>query len=102
MQSHSDSDAATTLRKLEERAKSMVADGTSQLTAGKPGEEPIREEQVGSVFIRQLPDDPQALRISIGEAPAIEGSGYFVFRGSAPQVLELLERALTSFREYCS
>lgn len=104
MQSHSDFDViernrrAEVLSELEKLAAQRVADGTSKLTAGAPGEAPIREEQVGMLLVRQMPEDPLCPRISIGESNDVAESGYLVFRGPADQIEPLLVRALAALR----
>lgn len=104
MQSHPDMDAlhrnrgAQVLKELETLAAQRLADGTSKITAGAADEAPIREEQVGMFTIRQMPDDPLCLRVSIGESNDVAESGYLVFRGPADQIEPLLVRALSALR----
>jgi hypothetical protein len=110
MQTHEDADFAAKLtgagkptseedlKALEGRAAQAMKDGTSQITAGKPGEEIISEKQVGTFAVRRLPEDPQCLRISIGEGHRIADSAYLVFRGEPCEVEDLLERALAALR----
>lgn len=104
MQTHPDIDAnyeshsAEVLAQLEAKAKEMMASGESQITAGKDGEKPVQEEQVGMFLIRQMPEDPLCLRISIGESNDVSESGYFVFRGQPDDIEQLLVRALSALR----
>lgn len=86
---------------LSQRAKRMTEAGINRVTAGSPEEKPLFEKQAGSVFIRRFPQDPIALRISIGEG-FIESRGptaYCVFRGGQGDCIELLERALAAMKE---
>jgi len=108
MQTHDDADApkgmfkqfeeAVDMRKLEDLAARMTAAGDNQITAGAPGEEALWASQVGTIFVRRLPDDELALRVSIGEGHRISDSAYLVFRGDPHHVTELLERCLSAMR----
>jgi hypothetical protein len=95
MQTHDDKDARKHLGAL---AELMTERGENRITAGAPGEQPLTQWWSGGVFVRQMPADPYALRISIGEAYAINEAAYFVFRGDKERVLLLLERALAALR----
>jgi hypothetical protein len=62
------------------------------ITQPAPGERVLWEYFMGHVLIRQLPDDPLALRISIGEVSR-DGAMYLVFRGDPAEVGRVLMRA---------
>lgn len=99
METHDDRDFSQV---LVDKARSMTEQKLNEVTAGKP-DEPVIEQVVGQVSICQRPDDPFALRISIGEAHDLniafgQPSVYLVFRGNRQDILELLERALSAFR----
>ena len=101
MQTHDDRDAPS--GGLQELAERMTKERLNELTAGKPGELIVKEQTVGQVYICQRPDDPLALRISIGEVNNVkiqfgDPSVYLVFRGDPRDIEELLERALNAFR----
>lgn len=111
MQSHHDGDAAAGLRRLfdpkpanldalQKRARELTANGQNIITAGAPGEEPIGVEETPHAFLTHLPDDPLALRISIGEGRDVPGSRYVVLRGDPAECLDLLERAAMALRLY--
>lgn len=101
MQSHRDADATRRQEyfdALKQKAEEMTARKENLITAGKPGEKELFAQQVGLIFVRRLPDDPLALRISIGEARDVEESAYLVFRGDPEWVMELLDRAVSAMR----
>lgn len=117
MQTHPDGDAAQgrrlrelfgadsdpraeKLAALEQRAREMVANGESEITAGRPGEESLGDLSTPHGHVRRLPDDTLALRISIGEGRGIPDSRYIVFRGDPGECLELLERAVLGLRQF--
>lgn len=85
------------LEKLKAVADEMVAKRESLITAGAPGEKEIFSKNVRScgvdILLRQLPDDPLCLRISIGEGHRIPGSAYCVFRGDLIKAIALLKQA---------
>lgn len=91
------------LKELADKAKTMIADGRSTITAGAPDEEVIAEKLVGTIMVRRLPDDPHCLRISVGEGHRIADSAYLVFRGDPSDIESLLVRALAALRVsgYC-
>lgn len=98
MQTHEDRDApdAAWLDSLRAKAAKMVDAGESQMTAGKPGEEPLAEYRRAGVTVRQLPEDEYGiLRLSIGAHPdAWLDTAYLVFRGDRGKCQSLLRRAL--------
>lgn len=93
MQSHDDADSHNTLDALRKAAKRLNDLGENLITAGAPGEPLLYERDVSGIHVRQLPSDPFALRISIGEAN-IHDSAYLVFRGDRDKITSLLRRAL--------
>lgn len=96
MQSHEDSAAAEAFDALRKRAEDLTARGENLITAGAPHERAIGFTH-GGFLIRRLPDDPLALRISIGEAHEKYGeSSYLVFRGDPRIITTLLRRALAA------
>ena len=102
MQTHDDKShkMAEWFKTIEEKAAGMVRNRESEITAGKPGEEAIREQEVDGMLIRRLPDDPLCLRISIGGSPLVPNSFYFVFRGDATEIEGLLDRAREAFKSW--
>jgi hypothetical protein len=76
--------------------------GVNRITAGYPGERPLFEATHHGFTIRQLADDPLALRISIGEArstgpsPTAAKVAYVVYRGDPATIKALLRRALAA------
>lgn len=109
MQTHSDRDAPEILkavgdpkseqiRNLERRAREMVERGQSRITAGGPGEELLLSVAVYGVHVTRLPDDPDCLRISLGEVLDEDAVRYLSFRGDPGKCLDLLERATNAMR----
>ena len=100
MQTHDDDDSNSPLSALRKKAEEMTARGENLLTAGAPAERALLDVQVGGFMVRQLPDDPFALRISIGEAPnkRLFESAYLVYRGDRRAIEALLVRALNALR----
>jgi hypothetical protein len=104
MDTHRDADIPQELREkqdlemFERMARQMRESGASQITGGKEGEKPIAEYAVGTIYCRKMPDDPLALRISIGEGHNVKESAYCVFRGNVADVIELLDRALSALK----
>lgn len=100
MQSHNDAEHQEAFRrefmdKLKMRAFKMAAEGKSEITAGKVGEEPMDGWEANGVSVRQLPDDEQGiLRISVGGGVNIEKLNYLVFRGDRLACLNLLRTAV--------
>ena len=95
---HSDADYAAMQRRMEQKAEAMSAAKLNTITAGKPGEQVLHEEQVGTILVRKLPDDPDCLRISIGEPHLVGPGAYVVIRGRTSSAIELLERALAALK----
>lgn len=87
------------LDKLQKQAKKMLEEGSNVITAGKFGEQVLFEYEKDGVLIRQMPDDPLALRVSIGQINITSKDSYLVFRGDPKQVKLLLTRMLNIFRE---
>lgn len=101
MQSHDDTSAADALDRLRKRAEDLTARGENLIAAGAPFERTLSEVTRGGFLIRQLPEDPLALRISIGEAHEHsplrrEFSSYLVYRGDRDVIVNLLRRALAA------
>lgn len=98
MQSHEDSAANDALQELRRKAEELTARGENLITAGAPNERALFERTRGGFLLRQLPDDPFALRISIGEAhdKRMGESSYLVFRGDRETIEALLRRALAA------
>lgn len=100
MASHRDDDFGINdaVRKLfEQRAEELTERRANLITAGEPGEKEVGcWRSVTGMTIRQMPDDPLALRISIGEPHNINEGSYLVYRGDVLKVLELLRRATES------
>ncbi len=97
---HKDDSPEKVFAALEAKATDMLAKGESQITAGRPDEKEVGSLETPHGFVRQLPDDPLCLRISVGEATRIPGSRYIVLRGQPEACLELLERAVMALRVY--
>ena len=88
------------MRQIQAKAKRMVEEEASKITAGAPNEEAVFESDMDGIHIRQLPNDEHGvLRISLGRHPAIEQSAYLVYRGERNKVLGLLERAVGALRK---
>jgi hypothetical protein len=98
MQSHDDRDGNDTLAAFWKEAQGLTARGENLITAGAPNEVAVAEWTRGGFLIRQLPPDPLALRISVGEAhdKRIGESAYLVFRGDRSTITTLLRRALAA------
>ena len=104
MGSHHDDDFGNTemnsaIRKLfEDKADQMTDRRLNLITAGEPGESALYEETVDGLILRHMPDDPLALRISIGEPHELDEGAYCVFRGKPSETIGLLERALAAIK----
>lgn len=91
------------LAKLQIEGAEALRVGASSITAGRPGEQPIREWEKYGVVVRELPEREtdealNVVRISIGGS-FTEGMAYCVFRGSVSQVKDVLRRALNALRD---
>lgn len=89
------------LSRLEERAARMTAAGESRVTAGAPGEPVLAAWRHAGIVVRQMPDDPDALRVSVGQVlgggpESEDDDAYCVFRGRYEEVRTLLRRALVA------
>jgi len=108
MQSHEDRDFRPTkslaevlgLPRVDEnhlhaKAKRMMAEEASQITAGKDGEPIIGEWDVHGVHVVHRPNDESGcLRISVGGGEVNgEPVVYCVFRGDREACAKMLERA---------
>jgi len=107
--SHSDFDhkgepQTPLLKELYKKAEQMTKDKENLIAAGDAhGEEVIREEVHNDFLIKQLPDDPLCLRISLGGRADIKlGSpeNYLVFRGNAKLIYKLLRDAYKGFGKF--
>jgi len=103
MQTHRDSDTANEfLQRLSKRADRMLAAGESEITSGKPGEEPLAVWRHGDIQVTHMPDDPDGvLRLSIGggdDTPV--KCNYLVFRGDVGKCESLLRKALAAITKY--
>ncbi len=99
MNSHLDDDVRrdSWLRSLEGKADRIKAEGRSQITGGKPGEECLAAWDSQSVGVRQLPPDEHGiLRISIGGGQTPVPLNYCVFRGDHGACVDLLRKALAA------
>lgn len=97
-QSHDDRDFTPIPEAFLDRIRDLQERGGNRITAGAPGEQVLGEWQHGDVLVRKLPDDPLALRISIGQATGIGEGAYLVFRGGRAECIHLLERALAALK----
>lgn len=117
MQTHDNSDAASGLRKLffptsteqaqkdrlkelHEKARRMSAAESNTIAAGEKGEIALGVLASPHGYVTQLPDDPLALRVSIGEGIDLDGSRYCVIRGDPAECLDLVERVTLALRHY--
>lgn len=104
MQTHNDSDfrksdLQSMLSNLKQEADKMTAEGSNQITAGKPGELSEFEFNHKGFRVKKLPDDENGvLRISIGGVPSDLDFNYCVIRGDRDQCIELLRKALKALK----
>lgn len=85
------------MEQLEGRARNMVHEKASEITAGQPDEEPIAKWKACGMHVIQRPDDPQnILRISIGGGISGMDMDYCVFRGKRERCIGLLRSALVA------
>lgn len=83
----------------ERRARAMEASGDrNAITAGEPGEPVLMQAERFGVEIARRPEDPDCLRISVGEVRDGSGTRYLVFRGAPERCADLLERAARALR----
>lgn len=89
------------MKQLKSRAEKMRAEGSSQITGGKPGEDPLNEWECNGIHLVHLPNDPQKiLRISIGGGNNLPVAlNYCVFRGDRQACVELLRKALEALEK---
>lgn len=105
MQSHDDAEHLNAERrefmdKLRQRAFKMTAEGKSEITGGKVGEQPLDGWKSNKFHVQQMPDDEQGiLRISIGGGITIEQLNYLVFRGDRLACLNLLRTAVKALEK---
>jgi len=87
---------------LTKRAEKAVEDRTSEITTGKPDEEPLaRWKASNGVHVIHMPDDPQyILRISLGGGDNVPVTmNYCTIRGGVGQCIDLLEKAIVALKE---
>lgn len=87
---------------LEARAEVCKAQQASQITLGKPGEEPLaRWKASNGVYVTHMPNDEQGiLRISCGGGDNLPVRvNYVTIRGSLGECIELLKKAIAALRE---
>jgi hypothetical protein len=106
MASHSDRDSRGTdekykdvLEKFRERAEKLTEERANIITAGRDGEKHLFEATRDGVLIRQLPDDPLCIRVSIGKPYDIRVGAYCVYRGTESSVKDLLRECLKALGE---
>lgn len=84
------------ISRLVRRAEEMTERGENTITAGGMRglqELPLSEYDVGGMLVRKMPDDPDCLRVSLGD-PAPAPGAYLVYRGDIGAAIDLLSRAL--------
>lgn len=89
--------------RLEQAAERAQRLGLSGITAGEPGERPLRQWEKYGVHVveygeRETDADLNMVRISVGGS-FTEGVNYCVFRGPIGQVKDVLRRALNALRD---
>jgi hypothetical protein len=102
MDTHQDSSHVSQefMRRLQGRASEMVERGESQITGGKPGEQPLAEWDYAGVGVRHMPEDEQGIiRISIGGGDTPVPLDYCVIRGDIGKCIDLLRRAERALRK---
>ena len=106
MGSHHNDDAGTSpemnqaLRALlEDKANQMTERKLNTIAAGAVNEEPEYRRMIDGLLVTQMPKDPLAVRVSIGEPLDIDNGEYLTFRGEVNDVIALLERALVAMRD---
>ncbi len=62
-------------------------------SAGEPDETPLREMEISGWLFRHLPEDPDCIRISIGEPTVAKTGKYLVVRGDLRVAARILEEA---------
>lgn len=87
-----------TMENLEQRMKRMTAEQRNTITAGTPGEKALIETGINGFLIRKLPDDPDCLRISIGEPNHSTPGKYVVIRGDIERAERVIQEALDALR----
>ena len=114
MASHKDTDALSGLaqeairndnevyQRLQDRGVDMLKRRLSTIAAGEETDRVLFERLNGKVSIKQLPADPDCLRISIGEVNSSEREKYIVFRGDIRRVRTVLQRMLREIDETIS
>lgn len=77
-----------------------MSDQERKITGRNPGERVLAELVVDRVLLRQLPVDPEGLRISIGQTLLMSNpDAYLVYRGDRNEIIRLLRRALEALED---
>lgn len=86
--------------KMTEKVKELSESQQNTITAGVYGEQVLFEYADNDMLLRRLPDDPLAVRISIGEANLSVGGTYCVFRGDPERAKKILTRSLNAIKRH--
>ncbi len=82
-------------KRLEERARSMEADGLSKITAGFLGEPELAKWFHEGIHVIKRPDDEQGiLRVSCGGGIRGVDMNYCTFRGNRKKCIDLLRHVI--------
>ena len=96
---HGNPEMNRALRKLfNDKAAQMTKAQLNTITAGITDEKPLYQEIDGGVHVTRMPDDPLAMRISVGAPHDLDEGSYLVFRGSPSKAIELLEQSIVALR----
>lgn len=103
MQTHDNADQGDFLKRLKERADSMMENKASTITAGEDGKQPLAKWKSHTIHCKHMPADEQdVLRISIGGGDDLVGGtlelNYCVIRGDRGKCIDLLRKALKALR----
>lgn len=109
MASHHDDDAgspemnAAIRAMFSDLASAMTEAKLNLITAGKPGEKALYTDLIDGVRVTRMPEDPLAMRISIGKPHDLDEGTYFVFRGNPSKVISFLNALWMPFerRTWC-
>lgn len=103
MQTHyDDQHSRDFMEKLRQRAAEGQKSNASQITTGKPGEEPLaRWKASNGMHVTHMPDDEQKiLRVSCGGGDNLPvRMEYLTIRGPVGDCIALLEKAIAALRE---
>ena len=102
MQTHMNERARKFLDRLSEQAAIAVKNGTSQITAGAPGEQPLATWTASNgVYAAQMPGDPHeiaSINVKCGQDRLYQVD-YVTIDGTISECIELLEAAIVALRE---